>query len=47
LPVWDYQQEDTVVLQLKKASLVNDLHAFANDPDRGNPTTYDIKISRE
>ena len=47
MPAWDYQQEDTVVLQLKKAALINDLHAFATDPDRGNPTDYDIKITRE
>lgn len=47
LPAWDYQQETTVVLQLKKNPLIDGLHRLANDEERGDPTKYDIKIIRE
>jgi len=34
------------VLQLDKNALIDSLFVYANDPERGDPTKYDIKITR-
>ena len=47
IPVWDYQKEKTIVLELKRNSLIDALRAIVINPKRGNPIWYDIEIKRE
>ena len=45
--VWDYQREKFAVLQVSQKSLLNEFMALiADDEDYGDPTNYDIKITR-
>ena len=45
--VWDYQLEMFRILSMTQKSLRDQLSKYMRDDDYGDPTTYDIKISRE
>jgi len=44
--VYDYEAEDFKILEITQRSLMNDLFKYMKDEDYGDPTQYDIKISR-
>lgn len=44
--VWDYANEDFKILQVTQKTLMEQLFKFIKDEDYGDPTGYDIKISR-
>lgn len=45
--VWDYAREGLYVLEITQASVLKSLTAYAEDPDWGDFTQYDLKIRRE
>ena len=46
LIVWSYDQEAIQILELHQATVKKRLLELANDEDWGDPTGYDIKISK-
>lgn len=44
--VWDYANEDFKILQMTQKTLMDQLFKFLKDEDYGDPTGYDIKISK-
>lgn len=44
--VWNYEISMIQVLQLTQKSVIDALYALNNDEDWGNPTDYDLKITR-
>jgi hypothetical protein len=45
--VWDYDNEEFKILQITQKTIMNDLFKFMKDSDYGDPTEYDLKISRK
>lgn len=45
--VYDYAAEDFKILQLTQKGLMNGLFKYIQDEDFGDPTSYDIKITRK
>lgn len=45
--VYDYASEDFKILQLTQKSLMNGLFKYMQDEDFGDPTGYDIKLTRK
>ncbi len=46
LYVWDYQREDLFILEITQGGVIKSLRGFAQDPDIGDFTKYDIKIKK-
>lgn len=44
--VWDYANEEFKILQMTQRTLMEQLFKFVKDEDYGDPTGYDIKISK-
>lgn len=44
--VWDYEREDLFVLEITQVGIIKALTGFAEDPDWGDFTKYDIKITK-
>ena len=45
--VWDYQKEQFSILQISQKSILNEFMALiSDDEDYGDPSQYDIKITR-
>jgi hypothetical protein len=45
--VYDYAAEDFKILQLTQKGLMNGLFKYMQDEDFGDPTDYDIKLTRK
>jgi len=46
LLVWNYNDSSVNILQLTQSSIINEITALAKDEDWGDPTKYDIKVTR-
>jgi hypothetical protein len=44
--VYDYSADDFKILQITQKTLMDQLFKFISDDDYGDPTSYDIKISK-
>lgn len=44
--VWDYEASDFKILEITQRTLMDQLFKYAKDSDYGDPTNYDIKISK-
>jgi hypothetical protein len=44
--VWDYQEESFKILSITQKTLLDKVKKYAMDDDYGNPTGYDIKVTR-
>jgi len=44
--VYDYSANDFKILQITQKTLMDQLFKFISDEDYGDPTGYDIKISK-
>jgi hypothetical protein len=44
--VYDYSADDFKILQITQKTLMDQLFKFISDEDYGDPTSYDIKISK-
>lgn len=45
--VWDYEEEDFKIMEVTQISLIKALGKYLADEDYGDPSGYDLKISRE
>lgn len=45
-PVWNYNDERVQILQLTQATIQRAVRALCDDPEWGDPTTYDLVITR-
>ena len=46
LRVWNYQGQSVQVLELTQKGILAELEVLANDPEWGDPTRYDLSITR-
>ena len=46
LRVWNYQTSSVAVLELTQKGMLSELAVLANDPEWGDPTRYDLSITR-
>lgn len=47
MPIWNYQFERIQVWEVTQKGMMADLQRYDSDPDWGDLTGYDLKISRE
>lgn len=47
MPVWDYRESKVKVLEITQSTIQDALQAYAADEDWGNPTEYDISITKK
>lgn len=46
MPVWDYKGEQVKILEITQKGIQKDIQRLSEDPDWGNPTEYDLVITR-
>lgn len=46
MPIWNYGEEKIQILELAQKSIQKAIKNLADDPDWGNPTGYDLVISK-
>ena len=44
--VWNYQEQQIMILSLDKASIIRDFDQLVDDADWGDPRNYDLKIEK-
>ena len=46
MPVWNYQEKIIQILEITQPSILKAIRAYARDEDYGDPTGYDLKVTR-
>jgi hypothetical protein len=47
MPVWNYDDEEIQILEITQATIQRAIKGYHADEDWGDPTEYDIKVTRE